>query len=64
MAVSKNAATAASGSSGQGRASGENRVQELIAKQTVLESEGLSPRWHLIGSLQTNKVRQVVGRTA
>ncbi len=30
----------------------------------MLESEGLSPRWHLIGSLQTNKVRQVVGRTA
>lgn len=34
---------------------GENRVQELTAKRAVLPPVGL--RWHLIGSLQTNKVR-------
>lgn len=34
---------------------GENRVQELTAKRAVLPSVAL--RWHLIGSLQTNKVR-------
>jgi PLP dependent protein len=39
---------------------GENRAQEFIGKQ------GLFPdvRWHFIGSLQTNKVKQVVGRAA
>jgi pyridoxal phosphate enzyme (YggS family) len=39
---------------------GENRVQEALAKQ---EKAGALPvRWHLIGTLQRNKVRQVVGR--
>lgn len=33
---------------------GENRVQELKSKATELE--GLDLKWHLIGSLQTNKV--------
>ncbi len=37
---------------------GENRVQELLAKMPLFPSI----RWHLIGSLQTNKVRQVVGQ--
>ncbi|MGL4363255.1 MAG: YggS family pyridoxal phosphate-dependent enzyme [Cellulosilyticaceae bacterium] len=37
---------------------GENRVQELICKQEVLESQ---VKWHLIGHLQTNKVKYVVG---
>ena len=37
---------------------GENRVQELISKQEVVEGA----RWHLIGPLQRNKVRHVVGR--
>lgn len=37
---------------------GENRAQELKEKATVL---GQRPRWHFIGHLQTNKVRQVVG---
>ncbi len=41
---------------------GENRVQEALGKQDALA--GLSLRWHLIGSLQRNKVRQVVGRFA
>lgn len=37
---------------------GENRVQEFIGKW------GLFPqaRWHFIGTLQTNKVKDVVGR--
>jgi PLP dependent protein len=37
---------------------GENRVQELTAKQPLVEGA----RWHLIGALQRNKVRDVVGR--
>lgn len=45
---------------------GENRVQEALEKvpvvQKTLESSGLqSPRWHLIGHLQRNKVRHVFG---
>jgi pyridoxal phosphate enzyme (YggS family) len=39
---------------------GENRVQEALPKQEAIGPAGL--RWHLIGSLQRNKVRQVVGR--
>lgn len=38
---------------------GENKVQELLEKQSVLE-EPLD--WHMIGHLQRNKVRQIVGR--
>ena len=38
---------------------GENKVQELLEKQTIL-TEDLN--WHLIGHLQRNKVRQVVGK--
>lgn len=41
---------------------GENRVQELLRKQEALA--GLDLRWHLIGHLQTNKVRKVVGGVA
>lgn len=40
---------------------GENRAQELKEKAAVL---GPRPRWHFIGHLQTNKVRQVVGSAA
>jgi len=36
---------------------GENYVQELVAKARTLV--GLEVRWHMIGQLQTNKVRQV-----
>lgn len=36
---------------------GENRVQELVSKQTQLPQD---IEWHLIGHLQTNKVKQVV----
>jgi hypothetical protein len=39
---------------------GENRVQEFLGKY------GLFPgvRWHFIGSLQTNKVKDIVGRAS
>ena len=39
---------------------GENRVQELNSKYDSLSREG--KHIHLIGHLQTNKVRQVVGK--
>jgi len=42
---------------------GENRVQEMLDKQDELSAAGLNPRWHLIGSLQRRKVRQIIGRT-
>ncbi len=38
---------------------GENKVQELTAKQEII-TEPL--KWHLIGHLQRNKVRQIVGK--
>ena len=41
---------------------GENRVQEALPKQDALPD--LAVAWHLIGSLQQNKVRRVVGRFA
>lgn len=37
---------------------GESRVQELAAKAPQLPSD---IRWHFIGHLQTNKVRQLIG---
>lgn len=39
---------------------GENKVQEILAKHPELPED---IRWHMIGHLQTNKVRQVVGKT-
>jgi PLP dependent protein len=39
------------------RAFGENRVQELMAKKDDLPSD---MEWHLIGHLQTNKVKQII----
>jgi len=36
---------------------GENRVDELVVKSTALAA-----RWHLVGQLQRNKVRDAVGR--
>ena len=41
----------------------ENRVQDLLAKQDWLAASGLQPNWHLIGTLQRNKVRHIIGRT-
>ncbi len=39
---------------------GENRVQEMLSKHPAIQAAGRSPEWHLIGHLQTNKVRQAV----
>lgn len=36
---------------------GENRVQEGAAKAEALARRGLRPVWHLIGHLQSNKVK-------
>ena len=41
---------------------GENRVQEALQK--IDESADLRIRWHLIGTLQSNKVRRAVPRFA
>lgn len=38
---------------------GENRVQEYLAKRDALHLDGV--KRHLIGHLQTNKVRRIVG---
>lgn len=38
---------------------GENRVQELLVKQEQLPGD---VEWHLIGHLQTNKVKSIIGR--
>lgn len=42
---------------------GENRVQEAAPKAEAFEELQLEdpPRWHLIGQLQTNKVKQALG---
>ncbi len=40
---------------------GENRVQEWQEKKDLLPPD---IRWHLIGHLQTNKVKYVIGRVA
>ena len=42
---------------------GENRVQELVPKIDALDSLGLHPNWHLIGTLQRNKVKYIIGKT-
>lgn len=42
---------------------GENRTEELVQKYELLESDGLSPCWHMIGTLQRRKVRQITGKT-
>ena len=39
---------------------GENKVQELTEKQKIITEPLLD--WHLIGHLQRNKVRQIVGK--
>ena len=42
------------------RCIGENRVQELVSKYDALEKDGVSI--HFIGTLQKNKVRQIVDK--
>ena len=41
------------------RVFGENKVQELCEKQVLLPED---VEWHMIGHLQRNKVKQVLGR--
>lgn len=43
------------------RVFGENRVQELLSKKKLLPAD---IHWHLIGHLQSNKVKQVVPEVA
>lgn len=40
---------------------GESRVQELLAKEPQMPAD---VRWHFIGHLQTNKVKQLIGHVA
>ncbi|NLW11992.1 MAG: YggS family pyridoxal phosphate-dependent enzyme [Clostridiaceae bacterium] len=42
---------------------GENRVQELVEKIDQLHADGIDPKWHLIGTLQKNKVKYIIGKT-
>ena len=43
------------------RVFGENRVQEMVSKKSLLPGD---ISWHLIGHLQSNKVRQAVSAAA
>ena len=45
---------------GGARDFGENKVQEILHKRPLLPEDA---RFHMIGHLQTNKVRQVIGQT-
>lgn len=40
---------------------GESRVQEFLEKEKELPKD---IRWHFIGHLQTNKVKQIIGKTS
>ncbi len=42
------------------RVFGENYVQEMLGKQDELEATDI--QWHYIGRLQSNKIRQIIGR--
>lgn len=45
------------------RVFGENKVQELVGKIDHFEEQGYKDiEWHLIGHLQTNKVKYIIGR--
>ncbi|MDD4939758.1 MAG: YggS family pyridoxal phosphate-dependent enzyme [Candidatus Omnitrophica bacterium] len=39
---------------------GENRVQEALLKYDQLRDSGLVIKWHMVGHLQTNKVKDAV----
>ena len=41
----------------------ENKVQELLPKEERLSELNLHPNWHLIGTLQKNKVKYIIGKT-
>jgi len=40
---------------------GENRVQDLLSKKNLLAEEDIFPKWHFLGHLQKNKVKDIVG---
>jgi len=40
---------------------GENRAQEAVVKIPQVAALGAKPRWHLVGHLQTNKVKTALG---
>jgi hypothetical protein len=42
------------------RCFGENRVQEAEPKVHAVAATGAAPEWHLVGHLQTNKVRDAL----
>ena len=42
---------------------GENKVQDLTAKIDILHEQGLDPKWHMIGTLQKNNVKYLIGKT-
>jgi pyridoxal phosphate enzyme (YggS family) len=44
------------------RTFGENRIQEALSKMEQMEAPGCE--WHLLGPLQSNKIKSVVGRFA
>jgi pyridoxal phosphate enzyme (YggS family) len=44
---------------------GENYAQELLRKQDELLAEGIDTlQWHMIGRLQSNKIKSLAGRVA
>jgi pyridoxal phosphate enzyme (YggS family) len=42
---------------------GENRVPALLEKRAAVEAAGVRVRWHMIGHLQTNKLRDALPAT-
>jgi pyridoxal phosphate enzyme (YggS family) len=42
---------------------GENRVQEFLSKREAV-MESYNPQWHIIGHLQTNKVKSVIDKVS
>ena len=40
---------------------GENRPEEMHEKKEILDQQGLHPNWHLIGTIQSRKVRLIAG---
>lgn len=43
---------------------GENRVQELVPKVEGFSALDIDANWHLIGTLQKNKVKYIIGKTS
>jgi pyridoxal phosphate enzyme (YggS family) len=41
---------------------GENRVQELLQKYDSFTGRAIPPAWHLVGHLQTNKVKYIIDK--